>query len=46
MDHEDTKSESENFLMSIEDFDIVELEDRLELAMRCNGNCHCNEKPN
>jgi len=25
----------------VEEFSIVELEDRLELADRCNGNCKC-----
>jgi hypothetical protein len=27
---------------SIEEFSIVELEDRLEMASRCNPNCNCN----
>jgi hypothetical protein len=28
---------------SIEEFSIMELEDRLELAARCNTNCSCGQ---
>ena len=36
-----SKSASDMTEFSIEEFSIVELEDRLELATRCNNNCSC-----
>ena len=34
-----TENEQENDVLLIDEFEIVELEDRLELAGRCNGRC-------
>jgi hypothetical protein len=48
---EDTKMANENELnktnneLLIDEFEIIELEDRLELAGRCNGRCDSPVKP-
>lgn len=34
-----------NGSLLIDEFEIIELEDRLELAGRCNGRCDAPEKP-
>lgn len=38
-------TETQNESLLIDEFEIIELEDRLELANRCNGRCDGQTKP-
>ena len=38
---EGSKPGEQKGVLKVEEFEIVELEDRLELADRCNKNCSC-----
>lgn len=38
-------TETQNESLLIDEFEIIELEDRLELAGRCNGRCDGQSKP-
>ncbi|WP_413625054.1 hypothetical protein [Luteibacter sp. Lutesp34] len=40
-----TNIESNNGELLIDEFEIIELEDRLELADRCNGRCNKTSQP-